>query len=584
MNKKSFGSILSCLLGLFVFVIIAFLIANNCIQSYINFPLHDYWIELLINYSAGPVRRGLPGEILSGISFIPIKTLWLIVIVLCYVFIYAVISQRMRKLGIPLIIQSGVYLSPLLCFCIYFQFYFVNRDIVLLAGAVLILLPISSICRNREKATAFNLLLCSTLLTVLGTAMIFFHVGAITLMVLPLVLMSFICRRPADFVLFVLLPAAVFLLDVLIIQKFMSVLSPEGMMTVLDDIKSRYPIVPGRPDESILVTLRSLGSEGQGYWRKITAENYEIMPSILLVSALMIATAIVPLVLVLSRGCNGTESVRQKYLKISAIAIASLAPMSLTFVGVDYFRWRNWAFVLLLCSIIMLAGDAENKTDITAAKTKPTNYRIKYAVAETIALVGIVFTLINIEMAEVLPDYIDDAARMFKSGNNNSSITVSSYKERTMIDVPGRYWDLIMNANQTVSDVGELKKFKKEEQIGVTGLCYGKMTSHSYDRNHRRLFMSGYQLIMKGNGAFIRPPRSFGFFVTDGESRLYYPTVAYSGTADIGGYTVNISSLYDDYIVIPSYMNAEKVKVYHAMYNRKGKIIQCSVPALELKK
>jgi hypothetical protein len=31
-------------------------------------------------------------------------------------------------------------------------------------------------------------------------------------------------------------------------------------------------------------------------------------------------------------------------------------------------------------------------------------------------------------------------------------------------------------------------------------------------------------------------------------------------------------------------MNAEKVKVYHAMYNRKGKIIQCSVPALELKK
>lgn len=206
-------------------MIIAFLIANNCIQSYINFPLHDYWIELLINYSAGPVRRGLPGEILSGISFIPIKTLWLIVIVLCYVFIYAVISQRMRKLGIPLIIQSGVYLSPLLCFCIYFQFYFVNRDIVLLAGAVLILLPISSICRNREKATAVNLLLCSTLLTVLGTAMIFSHVGAITLMVLPLVLMSFICRRPADFVLFVLLPAAVFLLDVLIIQKFMSVLS-----------------------------------------------------------------------------------------------------------------------------------------------------------------------------------------------------------------------------------------------------------------------------------------------------------------------------------------------------------------------
>lgn len=40
--------------------------------------------------------------------------------------------------------------------------------------------------------------------------------------------------------------------------------------------------------------------------------------------------------------------------------------------------------------------------------------------------------------------------------------------------------------------------------------------------------------------------------------------------------------MYDDYAVIPSYMNMEKLKVYHAMYNLKGDLIRCSEPALEL--
>ena len=51
--------------------------------------------------------------------------------------------------------------------------------------------------------------------------------------------------------------------------------------------------------------------------------------------------------------------------------------------------------------------------------------------------------------------------------------------------------------------------------------------------------------------------------------------------ADINGYQVRIGSMYDDYAVIPSYMNMEKLKVYHAMYNLKGKIIRCSEPVLE---
>ena len=66
------------------------------------------------------------------------------------------------------------------------------------------------------------------------------------------------------------------------------------------------------------------------------------------------------------------------------------------------------------------------------------------------------------------------------------------------------------------------------------------------------------------------------------EKSLYYPTVAYSGTIEIGGQKVSINSMYDDYAVIPSYMNMEKLKVYHAMYNLKGDLIRCSEPALEL--
>ena len=40
--------------------------------------------------------------------------------------------------------------------------------------------------------------------------------------------------------------------------------------------------------------------------------------------------------------------------------------------------------------------------------------------------------------------------------------------------------------------------------------------------------------------------------------------------------------MYDDYVVIPPYMDTEKLKVYHAMYNLKGDLIRCSEPALEL--
>ena len=38
--------------------------------------------------------------------------------------------------------------------------------------------------------------------------------------------------------------------EIFIIQKFMSVLSPDGMMVLLDDIKSRYPVVPVQKDRS----------------------------------------------------------------------------------------------------------------------------------------------------------------------------------------------------------------------------------------------------------------------------------------------------------------------------------------------
>ena len=139
MNKRALYSIFSWLAAAAVFAVILFVTAVNCINSYVSFPLNDYWIELLVNYSAGPIRRGLLGEILEKISFIPIQVLWLSILVICYAFIYSVLVLRMRALRIPFIMQIGVYLSPLLCYCLYFSYYFVNRDIFLLAGALLIL-------------------------------------------------------------------------------------------------------------------------------------------------------------------------------------------------------------------------------------------------------------------------------------------------------------------------------------------------------------------------------------------------------------------------------------------------------------
>ena len=267
MNNRYLVGILTCLAEVAVFGIILADLALNCVQSYFSFPLNDYWTELLIDYSAGPVRRGLPGEILKHISFVPAQILWLAVLIISYVFIYSVFALRMIKLRIPFVLQAGVYLSPLLCFCLYNNFYFVNRDIVLLAAVLLILLPLSSVYRDREKASARKLALCSILMTVAGSAMIFSHAGSCTMLVLPLLVMALVSRGTLDFVIFALIPAVIFLAECLLINTSMSALSPDGIMTVLDEIKSRFPVVPGRPDESVLVTLRSLGAEGQSFWR-----------------------------------------------------------------------------------------------------------------------------------------------------------------------------------------------------------------------------------------------------------------------------------------------------------------------------
>ena len=50
MNKRALYSIFSWLAAAAVFAVILFVTAVNCINSYVSFPLNDYWIELLVNY------------------------------------------------------------------------------------------------------------------------------------------------------------------------------------------------------------------------------------------------------------------------------------------------------------------------------------------------------------------------------------------------------------------------------------------------------------------------------------------------------------------------------------------------------
>ena len=94
------------------------------------------------------------------------------------------------------------------------SYYFVNRDIVLLAGVLLVLLPISSVWRHGEKADTRSLALCSVFLTVIGSVLLFSHVASCTLLVLPLLLMMLLSRNAVDFILFSLLPAIVFLAEI----------------------------------------------------------------------------------------------------------------------------------------------------------------------------------------------------------------------------------------------------------------------------------------------------------------------------------------------------------------------------------
>ena len=580
MTKRSFVGIFSCLSGLSVFSVIFFFFVVNSIQSYISFPLNDYWIELLINYSVGPIRRGLLGEALEYFSFIPIQILWIAILAICYVFIYAVLVWRMRALRIPFIMQIGVYLSPLLCYCLYNNFYFVNRDIVLLTGALLILLPISSVWRNRENADTRSLALCSIVMTVAGTVLLFSHVASCTLLVLPLLLMALLSRNILDFILFTLLPAILFLAEILIIQNFMSVLSPDGMMALLDDIKRRYPIVPGRMNDLILVVLRSLGTAGQAYWSKVTAKNLENLPEIFSDAALLISAAILPLGLILFRKDPDAETSVMRYLRISAIAVASLAPMALTFVAVDFFRWRNWAFFMLLFAVLLLRREEPDREQAEHDYAS-SRFRIRYALAVAVSLVsaGVACYDVSIE----LPTRVDVLVKMLNLSGRYRVLQVESPDDKRMIDVPGAHWELVLNSRQSVSEIGTIRTLDSAEH-SVTSVCLGAMHKHYFDSKHRRLFMRGYQLVRAGEGKLRRPPRSFGFIVSDGKNSLYYPTVAYSGTVDINGFQAKIDSMYDDYAVIPQYVNAEKLKVYHAMFNLKGKIIRCSEPALELGK
>ena len=580
MTKRSFVGIFSCLAGVSVFSVIFFFFVVNSIQSYISFPLNDYWIELLINYSVGPIRRGLLGEALEYFSFIPIQILWIAILAICYVFIYAVLVWRMRALRIPFIMQIGVYLSPLLCYCLYNNFYFVNRDIVLLTGALLILLPISSFWRHRENADTRSLALCSIVMTVAGTVLLFSHVASCTLLVLPLLLMALLSRNILDFILFTLLPAILFLAEILIIQNFMSVLSPDGMMALLDDIKRRYPIVPGRMNDLILVVLRSLGTAGQAYWSKVTAKNLENLPEIFSDAALLISAAILPLGLILFRKDPDAETSVMRYLRISAIAVASLAPMALTFVAVDFFRWRNWAFFMLLFAVLLLRREEPDREQAEHDYAS-SRFRIRYALAVAVSLVsaGVACYDVSIE----LPTRVDVLVKMLNLSGRYRVLQVESPDDKRMIDVPGAHWELVLNSRQSVSEIGTIRTLDSAEH-SVTSVCLGAMHKHYFDSKHRRLFMRGYQLVRAGEGKLRRPPRSFGFIVSDGKNSLYYPTVAYSGTVDINGFQAKIDSMYDDYAVIPQYVNAEKLKVYHAMFNLKGKIIRCSEPALELGK
>lgn len=578
MNKRALYSIFSWLAAAAVFAVILFVTAVNCINSYVSFPLNDYWIELLVNYSAGPIRRGLLGEILEKISFIPIQVLWLSILVICYAFIYSVLVLRMRALRIPFIMQIGVYLSPLLCYCLYFSYYFVNRDIFLLAGALLILLPVSSVYRNRGKAGTRCLAFCSLLLTAVGSVMLFSHAGSCTLLVLPLLLMALVCRNAVDFVLFTLLPAAVFILEILTIQNFMSVLSPDGMMAVLDDIKSRYPIVPGRMDDLILVTLRSLSAAGQAHWREVTAANLGNLPSICLDAALLTAAAVLPLVLVLFRGVREAGSSGLRYMKISAIFLASIAPMALTFVAVDFFRWRNWACFMLLCSVLLLCRSPASGVDSEGSRAA-LHSRLRYGAAVVISLISA--AVVCRDLSVVVPARYEVFDKMLNLSGRYRIMLLESPNDKTMIDVPGFSWELVMEPGQAAADVGVPREYGS---VGphLTSICFGTMHHHFFDSGHRRLFMSGYLLISTGSGRFRRPHRSFGVVVSDGKHSIYYPTVAYSGTADIGGYKASIDSMYDDYVLIPPYMNAGKLKVYNAVYTTSGEILQCADPVLEL--
>ena len=205
--------------------------------------------------------------------------------------------------------------------------------------------------------------------------------------------------------------------------------------------------------------------------------------------------------------------------------------------------------------------------------------RLRYGAAVVISLISA--AVVCRDLSVEVPARYEVFDKMLNLSGRYRIMLLESPNDKTMIDVPGFSWELVMEPGQAAADVGVPREYGS---VGphLTSICFGTMHHHFFDSGHRRLFMSGYLLISTGSGRFRRPHRSFGFVVSDGKHSIYYPTVAYSGTADIGGYKASIDSMYDDYVLIPPYMNAGKLKVYNAVYTTSGEILQCADPVLEL--
>lgn len=314
-------------------------------QEITNKPLANYcFIDFMINYKGGFVRRGLIGEICSYFTdYVSIPHVLPLTVIIAYLlFGYFAIRWLCKCLHADLVFLF-VFSPGLLAFGIKHQSNFYRRD-------VLIFLAIFSLIRlcckrekqeQREKPAIFALkfwIIYTTILLVSETILFF--------MPIAVVIMAIVLRNEGELKLCVFSTLVAVIIGVIVIVAGSADADTVEaiktyMQTTYPNFKHQYPIevLSTGISEKINLVLRVPKRSPQVLFSTILAFLLTMIPTIIIVARYQLWASL-------------KQMLPEKWMQMIFFG-SLLLPFTLFIIAFDYGRWIN-----MICTIFMLSATA----------------------------------------------------------------------------------------------------------------------------------------------------------------------------------------------------------------------------------